>query len=354
MTIRVTALEKLPTPAVMERMALSSAGPGIGVLGIGDLKAAAGSGLASTVTAGRARVRANQAGAGTDSGVQEVLLEAADTVIHAVGNGSNPRIDSVYAQMQDAALAGVVNLASVVLAAGTPTAGATLDNRNGAATAPLGATLLSDMLVPIGAASAAAFTYRDRRQFASMGVIPPTRVLADQVGLAYPWGFSNSSTFDQSQTNYQTSCLVYLPRPITATKIRWSYWQGPGAAMTGNYNFGIYDSSGRKIVETGAVAFTGGINTLQSRAETIASTVFEAGAYYLAFGCASLGAAANTEIMGLLLSNGSSVFANAGPNQVGFKGSGGTTLPTVLDHVDIDGAFTPQLLLIPAATLSST
>jgi hypothetical protein len=49
----------------------------------------------------------------------------------------------------------------------------------------------------------------------------------------------------------------------------------------------IFDASGRKIIDTGSVAFAGARQHMafRARSETITATTFEAGWYYGFFGC---------------------------------------------------------------------
>lgn len=84
----------------------------------------------------------------------------------ATADVTNPRIDQVILEAaDDTHAAGGLNLARVRIVAGTPTAGATLDNRSGVAALPSSAVRLADILVP--AAFAGPFVnathIRDRR-----------------------------------------------------------------------------------------------------------------------------------------------------------------------------------------------
>lgn len=66
----------------------------------------------------------------------------------AAANASNPRVDLVSAVITDSAYAGVTNTFSVAVTTGTPTAGATLVNLNGAPAAPASSLTLGYVLVP--------------------------------------------------------------------------------------------------------------------------------------------------------------------------------------------------------------
>jgi hypothetical protein len=66
---------------------------------------------------------------------------------------ANPRIDTVVAQVKDEALAGVGNEFTLSVVAGTPEAGATLENLKGAGAVPASSLVLAYVLVPAKAAS---------------------------------------------------------------------------------------------------------------------------------------------------------------------------------------------------------
>lgn len=331
-------------------MSLDNRGPGIGVMGLSDLKVAFGAGFTSAAAPGRARIRANQAGAGTNSGAQDVLLEVSESVTHNNPDATNPRMDLVYIRMQDAAISGSVNKANLGIVAGTPSAPVTLANRTGVGALPLGALLLADVLVPAAAASAASFQYRDRRQFATPGVIPPIRSGLDQVMFQFNT-VPTTCFFSASSAGFQSSCMAYLPRTITATRIRWAYAQDGTTAYTGNYNIAIYDASGRKITEIGTTGFAGAAGGWMVRSETIPTTTFEAGVYYIAFGESGSAGLSGTACLGIPVG---ATAALGGPNVTGFVGSGGTTMQNVLNHTEITGTSAhPNNQPVPALALSN-
>lgn len=85
----------------------------------------------------------------------------------SAANATNPRIDQVVLEVLDSTHDGSGSyLARTRVIAGTPTAGATLDNRNGAATLPGSALRLADILVGAVATSLANTVIRDRRSWA--------------------------------------------------------------------------------------------------------------------------------------------------------------------------------------------
>jgi hypothetical protein len=184
---------------------------------------------------------------------------------------------------------------------------------------------------------------RDRRPFGVMGAIPGGITALDIVPLIPSAGLpvmmangnSNTNAFLTASThdNMQSACLVYLPRRIVnATRLRWKYLQGATAAAT-NYNIGIYDASMRSIVATGAVAFTGALNTIQPKSETIAATTFEAGYYWVLLGVAPMTASSTVQYAGVPCGVTGSV---ATANMIPLPGvtltnaTGSTTLPTTL------------------------
>jgi hypothetical protein len=85
----------------------------------------------------------------------------------AANASGNPRIDSVVLEAKDTTHdASGLTVARARYITGTPTSGATLDNRSGAPALPAGAALLADILVANGAASITNANIRDRRTMA--------------------------------------------------------------------------------------------------------------------------------------------------------------------------------------------
>lgn len=311
--------------ALLERASFDMADPGVGVMSHADLAVTAGAGMQSNVAAGRCRIRSNYLGA--DHGIYELWSDAVEPVTHAAA-GANPRIDQVLARVRDFTEQGGPDDGTIYIQAGVPTSGATLDNRTGVTTPDPMSVLLSDVLVPVGAGSAAAFTYRNRRPLAMMGHVP-LRVTTNDQTYMIPFGTNELANFiPASFQNSQRWALMYLPRRVTAaTRIRWLYKQSATTALSGQYNIGIYDASGRLIVATGAVSFAGIVSTFQARAETIASTTLEAGAYYVCFGFGALGGSTTGRAW---MVTGTQA---PGPNMSRISTTGGTALPTVMTSV---------------------
>lgn len=330
MTLKATPIQRVSDrSALMERYSADTDGPGIGVMWGSDLAVTAGSGMNSSVAAGRARIRAGTSS--SDRGVYDFWNDAVLAVTHNTADATNPRIDQVLARVRDAyEIGGSNNVGDIYIQHGTPTSGTTLDLRNGVTTPDPSTLLLADVLVPAGAASAASFTYRNRRPFAVMGVIPPMMSAGNQVAFmsaGVPWGWPTGVTGPDTGHNASQACvLAYLPARITATKIKW--WSRAGSPnASGTFNLGIYDSLGLKLVETGAIAFPA---SNSANTHTITSTTFEPGLYQL--------------VAGWSIASGSLMFYGAhtktspmygqasvtAPNLMGRTASGGTTLPSNL------------------------
>jgi len=257
-------------------------------------------------------------------GLYEIAPHAS-TINEVIGtaDATNPRIDQVVLEVLDTTHdASGSSLARTRVVAGTPTGGATLDNRTGAAATPSSAILLADVLVAAGVASITDAAIRDRRPFQA-GSVPPLLTDVDMVGFTPPFSSIPNATLGNNPDLCQMACLCYLPRRIaSATRIRWRYVQG-GTAATGNYVLAIFDASGRKIIDTGSVALTGSTGTIQNRSETIAATTLEAGAYYAFFGLDLTNA-------GTFSGPGIGVGAAAVPNTVLYSLTGGVVVPSAI------------------------
>lgn len=287
-----------------------------------------------------------------DQGFYRQFETANRDVTHNAGDGSNPRIDQVIIRVMDNAHdAAGFNETRIEAVPGTPTGGATLDNRSGALNldalgeASKNYLLLADVLVPTGATTINASDIRDRRCFATLGTIPPLLTDVDIVSMIpHPslslagLGTPASGYAHASHDLNQVAALYYLPRRITsATRIRWKYAQLATAAV-GNWNIGIYDASGRKIIETGAIAFAGAANSFQVISATITATSFDAGWYYVVWGADT--SAGGFSAPGVIVRNiVTDFFVGApAPNMALHSLTGGTTLPnTILGYTDCNG-----------------
>lgn len=139
-----------------------------GVVDATDYKVAQNSGGANMsvdVALGKAWV---QIDSGARNGLAFVYSDAQEDPVIAASNATNPRIDQVVLQYNDTVIpAGVGgDVPTVRVLTGTPTAGATLDNRNGAAALPNDCVRLADILVPAASVSVVTANIRDRRPWA--------------------------------------------------------------------------------------------------------------------------------------------------------------------------------------------
>jgi len=249
-------------------------------------------------------------------------------------DGTNPRLDAVVLQVRDSLLdAGGAYDAVFKVVAGVATSGATLDNRNGASSPlPVNSLHLADVLVGAGASTIVNADIRDRRPVAAIGngLLPQLTAL-DVVPLRFLPALpvvESASISHASHDTRQVACAVWLPRKITgATRVRWAYTHG-GTAITGNYVLALFDASGRKIIDTGTVAFTGSLNTTQNRSEVISATTFEPGLYWLFLGIDSTAGGAAV--------GGVSPVVASGGRPIPYTGlargvtSGGVTVPTTI------------------------
>lgn len=141
-----------------------------GVFGSGDWKVTESTPNAMTVdvaaNTGRAMVQGDTIG---NQGLYVVAPHSAAALGMTIGaNASgNPRIDQIVLEVFDTTHDGSgSNKATIAVLQGTPTAGATLDNRTGAAALPNTALRLADVLVASGAATITNASIRDRRTWA--------------------------------------------------------------------------------------------------------------------------------------------------------------------------------------------
>jgi hypothetical protein len=139
-----------------------------GVLDAGDYKVAQHAGVANMsvdVAIGKAWI---QIDTGTRNGLAFAFSDALDNPALAASDATNPRVDQIVLQYNDTSIpAGVGgDIPTVRVIGGVPTAGATLDNRNGAAALPNDCVRLADVLVPAASTSVVTANIRDRRPWA--------------------------------------------------------------------------------------------------------------------------------------------------------------------------------------------
>lgn len=144
-----------------------------GVVNSGDFKITPVSGLVLQAAAGDAWIAGSHAGVSRQGLYSAGLGAAEGGITVTTANATNPRIDQVILRMRDVSPAPATagdaeNSGKLEVVAGTATAGATLDNRTGAAALPASCIRLADILVP--AAFAGPFVQnthiRDRRPWA--------------------------------------------------------------------------------------------------------------------------------------------------------------------------------------------
>lgn len=252
---------------------------------------------------------------------------------------ANPRLDIVVLEVVDMEhIGGGTATAQVRVIAGTATAGATLDNRNGAPSLPVSALHLADILVPaLESTSVDPGDIRDRRHWVA-GSFPSVSAGSDRVALvpaapAYP-AAASSAYSHASHDLIQVAALMWLPRRIEgANRINWKYIQG-GTAAAGSYIFGLADASMTIVASMSAAAsFTGAASSTQIRSETMTATTLEAGAYYLVAGFDTT--AGSCQWLGFDLTNSGNFVPYTG---VGFRSAtGGVVLPaTLLSFTDVN------------------
>lgn len=262
----------------------------------------------------------------------------------AAADGSNPRLDNLIIRIMDAShdTSGLYE-ARVETISGTPSGGATLDNRTGApnldalAENSKNTLLLADILVPAGAATLSAAAVRDRRPFARPCI--PNALgdsLNDVVPLLTMFGLGHGNVGTTADDLKQAASCVWLPRRVdTALGIQWAYRQG-ATALAGNYVFGLYDASGRLVAGTASTAFAGATTTFQRvNVAFTASATLEAGVYYVLFGMDTTGTGTCdfTAYCGDV--NEYLGFVNPNLNQHGQRATGGITLPTTFQSITL-------------------
>lgn len=139
-----------------------------GVVGGGDLKvtqrASGGANMSVDIAEGAGFVKGDLT---ARQGLYHVYNDAAVNIAIGSNTSGNPRLDQIILRVLDSqdGLAGA-DLAQLEVLPGTATAGATLDNRNGAAALPMTAMRIADVLVVSGASSIVNAVIRDRRPWA--------------------------------------------------------------------------------------------------------------------------------------------------------------------------------------------
>lgn len=124
-----------------------------------------------------------------DMGMYSIFNDGAVTVTATTADGTNPRIDQVIATVNDSQISGVDNNWVLSVLAGTPTAGASLSNLNGAAALPDRSIRLAYVLVPASFAGPfvnATHILDDRSSFDSCSGTPYVELEASAVTAITP------------------------------------------------------------------------------------------------------------------------------------------------------------------------
>lgn len=206
--------EKLGYSALNDRQLMASIMQA-GVVGSGDMKAAAGSGMQSNIPLGRAAVEGNFV---TQQGLYIVQNTATVTVTHEAASITLPRIDQIGVKVYDSIDGGdVSDKAEPIILVGTPTGGATLANRLGAVTSlPKNFMRIADVLVPASAASAASFTYRDRRPW-SLGFFSRSRLATKSTSSTVNVAISGTENRAEISVSSEASVEVILAGILQTT-----------------------------------------------------------------------------------------------------------------------------------------
>lgn len=154
--------------ALQLRRALAGMPIQAGVIDALDLdvtqRAAGGANMSVDVAAGSAWVKGTFT---ARQGMYHVYNDAVANLTIAANASGNPRIDQIVARVYDSIDGGnAQDTGTIEVVQGTATAGATLDNRSGAAALPGTSIRLADVLVANGAASITNANIRDRRPWA--------------------------------------------------------------------------------------------------------------------------------------------------------------------------------------------
>lgn len=347
-------LQPLGYDARSDRQPLEDIVQGEGVTDAGGLLASSGGGLITNIAAGRAFVRGDT---NTNQGLYEVINDGSVSVTHT--NTGAAHVDQIVLRVYDnIESGGGQDKATIEILQGTGVG--TLDDRANVATMVDSAMLIADALVSSGGV----VTLRDRRPYCQEGIIPPIVTTGrDAVAFRSPYLPVGAGGFSQASSDSdQGAVLMYLPRRIVgATKVRWHYLQG-STANSANYIFSFCDASGRHIVSTSATAFTGTANQeIEANASLTATTTFEAGLYYVFFGCAAGTASSTVSYQSPLYASVSLTSGYVPARNIAFRNtSGGTTFPaanTILGMTDVGGftgaAVTTGVLNVPMCTLAT-
>lgn len=285
----------------------AQAGPQEGVIAFTDTEAggwivsqhSTGADLSVDIAAnvGCARVQGDSV---TQQGCYTVAPHSAVINEAIASNASgNPRVDIVILEVLDNVHdASGLNIARVRVITGTPSSGATLDNRTGAASLPSNAMLLADVLVPNADTTISNSQIRDRRPWANgfrwqahrnngsdyatssgsltqidatnlqprVEVSPGNSVIVELDGTLYTNGAvsiglipcKNGSQVGFISRNMSISgSLVYYP-----VSLKWEITPGLLSLAAGSHRFGLMWSTSSGTLSLGAGSLGGGTDNM--------------------------------------------------------------------------------------------
>jgi hypothetical protein len=165
-----------------------------GLVASTDMQVTAGSGMQVLVGTGEAWI------AGTSVSTQGGYLgrvTSSTALAISASSESNPRIDTIIAQVKDQAVAGGVDSFSVSVVTGTAESGATLANKKGAGAVPASSLVLAYVLVPAKAVSIISADLENVATRATFGLAPQLS-----------WGrISSSGTIEAGSKDFEIAKL---------------------------------------------------------------------------------------------------------------------------------------------------
>lgn len=136
-----------------------------GVVALGDLAVTANSPAAMNVLVASGSIWIPGT-TNTAQGMYHCFNDASVTLSITAASATNPRIDTIVAQVEDAAYAGATNAWKLAVVTGTATVGATLANLTGAGAVPASSLVLAYVLVAANATTIVSGAIQDNRIFA--------------------------------------------------------------------------------------------------------------------------------------------------------------------------------------------
>lgn len=155
-------------------------------------------------------------------------------------------------------------------------------------------------------------------------------------GFAPGWHASHGCSFTQAAgtgANWPSAnAAIYVPFRVTASTTVRRIWWG-GSNTTGNVDVGIFNSSGTKLVSTGATANASGFNIVD-----VADTTLSAGAYWIGVSASSASSGIYRGTIGVvrLAAQGIKQEASAHP----LPATATLTTATTYDYLPAVGYFT--------------